>query len=154
PVRRRRLAGTGRPHHDEASLSHRLRLGHERLRRPAARGAPEEAAVVQAIGRRAVPDIDLRGPETHAAQALGRRHGGGVGPAAAELGDALEEGLPRGHRLALRAVGVVVVLEQARAENLAIPPEAETVRVHGAKLAVDAILPLHARPEYGQRALA
>ncbi len=63
-------------------------------------------------------------------------------------------GGPRGHRLALRAVGVVVVLEQARAENLAIPPEAEAVRVHGAKLAVDAILPLHARPEYGQRALA
>src|SRR5215468_3814398 len=129
-------------------------LRNERLERPAVAAPPEETAIVQSIGRRAVPDVDLRGPETDAAEARGRRHGGRVGIAPAQLLDAVEERLARGDGLALGLVDVVVVLEKARAQNLAIPPELEPFGAHGAELAVDAILARHARPENRQRALS
>src|SRR5215475_9193458 len=132
----------------------RERLRNERLERPAVAAPPEEAAIVQSIGGRAVPDVDLRGPETDAAEARGRRHGGSVGIAPAQLLDAGEERLARGDGLALGLVGVVVVLEEAGAQHLAIPPELEPFGAHGAELAVDAILARHARPENRQRALS
>src|SRR5215469_18899630 len=116
-------------------------------------GTGEEAAVVEPIGGRAVPHVDLRGPETDAAQARRRRHRGRIGIAAAELGDALEKLVARGHGLALRPVRLVVVLEEARAEDLALPPEAEAFRSHGLEHAINPVLALHARPQDGERAL-
>src|SRR5262250_356288 len=129
-------------------------LRNECLERPAVAFPLEEAAIVQSIGGRAVPDVDLRGPETDAAEPGGRRHGGRVGIATAQLRDAGKERLARGDGLALGLVGVVVVLEESRAQHLAIPPDLEAFGAHGAKLAVHAILARHARPEDRQRALS
>ena len=68
---------------------------------------------MEAVLRRAMPDIDLSGREIHTPQRLGHRHGLFGGVALREFSNPFKKIAPRGNRLTLRMARLIVVFEQA-----------------------------------------
>ena len=87
-------------------------LGDQGTIRPAGVCTGVQAPVMEAVLRRAMPDIDLSGIEIHTPQRLGHRHGLFGGIALCQCGDAFKKIAPRGNRVALRMKRRIVVFEQ------------------------------------------